>query len=252
MPVALQCSQKYVNASDGNGHTACSLYLMLNVKLNQLFCFFGFFSFCCVLLNWISCPGNWKYEISTLFKLKTVLFESWRSSVNTDMTSIWLSRCLRPRLPLSFRNLRSGLRILPGESTWCSWAEPCWPTSWRTRTTSGWPGRSTRRKESVCWKNSESPSDKALNGQTTHTHIQIHTHTQHAHVSPLAHIAEYISIYPSSSSLFDSWYTSNTWGNRVTTFLLSSSSSLLLFSPGLGFGSSFSSQALISTETSLR
>lgn len=41
---------------------------------------------------------------------------------------------------------RSASRTLRGGRTWCSSAVQCWPTWWRTGTTSGYPGRSTRRR----------------------------------------------------------------------------------------------------------
>lgn len=46
----------------------------------------------------------------------------------------------------------------------------------------------------MCWKNLESPSDKALDRQTTHTYIQIHTHihTAFTHFPPRPHCRVYI------------------------------------------------------------
>lgn len=58
------------------------------------------------------------------------------------------------------RSSRSGLRILRGASTWCSWVGLCWLTSWKTRTTSGWPVRSIRRRVCAYSRSLASQSDK--------------------------------------------------------------------------------------------
>ena len=50
-----------------------------------------------------------------------------------------------------FRDSRFALRTLHDVSTWCSWEDLCWRTSWRTRTTSGWCLASIRSKVSGCW-----------------------------------------------------------------------------------------------------
>lgn len=93
----------------------------------------------------------------------------------------------------------------------------------------------------MCWKNSESPSDKALDGQTTHTHINTHinTHTYMTYTYfPLAHIAEYISIYPSFSlSALDALQTSEAIEPPPPPPL--SLSPLCLSSPGLGLAHTF-------------
>ncbi len=62
-----------------------------------------------------------------------------------------------------YRSLRSASRTLPGVNTWCSWAAPCWPTSWKTKIPSGWAGQSMRRKAWECCKNWEAVSDKSKN-----------------------------------------------------------------------------------------
>jgi len=139
-----------------------------------------------------------------------------------------------PPCPLSRRNLRSGSRILPGESTWCSWAERCWPTSWRTRTTSGWPGRSTRRKESACWKNSESPSDKAPDGQNAHTTHETHIHS--THTFPLSPTSQSIYLFIPLLLCFGSWFSSNIRENWAFTSFYPL---LPLCSPGWGLAHTF-------------
>ncbi len=40
------------------------------------------------------------------------------------------------------------------------WVGRCWLTSWKTRTTSGWRGRSIRKRVCAFWRSSASPSDK--------------------------------------------------------------------------------------------
>lgn len=53
----------------------------------------------------------------------------------------------------SFRNLRSVSKIHRAESTWCSWVVQFWQISWKTKTTSGWPDKNTKKRVSVCWRN---------------------------------------------------------------------------------------------------
>lgn len=56
-------------------------------------------------------------------------------------------------LSFSFRNLRSASKTHRAESIWCSWVVPFLQTSWKTKTTSGWPDKNTKRRVFVCWRN---------------------------------------------------------------------------------------------------
>lgn len=61
---------------------------------------------------------------------------------------------------LSHRNLKSASKTLRAANTWCSWEERCWPTSWKTKSPSGSPEPSTRRKAWRCWTNWEERWDE--------------------------------------------------------------------------------------------
>lgn len=107
----------------------------------------------------------WPVTVSLLWDLDEHVLMNWNkvvwyASVSRRLSLLFLSLhtcncvsiCCLPTLPPLYRNSRSESRTPHGVSTWCSWAGQCWQTSWKTRTTSGWRAKSTRRRACVSWR----------------------------------------------------------------------------------------------------
>ena len=98
------------------------------------------------------------------------------SRLEKELKQLWLTRVLHgdparlnvsitPSPPLHTlptsgadqiaRNSRSGSKTRPGGGTWCSWAAPCWRTSWPARTICGYRSRSGMSRGRGCSRNSD-------------------------------------------------------------------------------------------------
>lgn len=129
------------------------------------------------------------FKAHIIIKAKTLLMQESSTHIKATWSNPTTLVVLLTHRSLSFsscRSLRSASKTPLAVSTWCSWVEPCWPTSWKIKSRSGCREPSMRKKAWKCSTSSAAEQNepalawkqKYIYGQALywHTNPPIHSH----------------------------------------------------------------------------